>query len=119
MAVINVKNSIISRPIKAQFTLVAPEIVVNKVVITAVYYFDIKLIQEAIQKVSETTLPQKRIETLVLVYFGFIEIIKFEDNHNYQPNKDVIQDLKSKIFSIPNFSAFKLELYANFMLFYD
>lgn len=31
----------------------------------------------------------------------------------------IVQQLKDKIFSIPNFNRFKLELYTNFMQFYD
>lgn len=48
-----------------------------------------------------------------------IEDVKLDLDSNYQPNKTVVQALKDKIFSIPNFTALKLELYGNFINFYD
>lgn len=91
----------------------------SKTVIAAVYHCDIVKVNEVIQTIKEMNLPAKEKQELVLVNKGFIETIKNDLNDDYQPDKNIVQQLKDKIFSIPNFSRFKLELYTNFMQFYD
>lgn len=91
----------------------------NNIAVDATYHSDIKRIEETLQLVRQTALPQKKKEEIILVYKGLIETIKITSESNYHPNKAVTEGLKDKIFSIPNFNEFKLELYANFMDFYD
>ena len=91
----------------------------NSISIDAVYHSDIDRIKEVIRTIEKMDLPPKQKEELVLVNKGFIETIKADLEDNYQPDQVVIQGLKDKIFSIPDFNRFKLELYNNFMRFYD
>lgn len=91
----------------------------TKISIDAVYHSDIDRIKEIIQIIEEMDLPPKQKEELILVHKGFIETIKADLKDNYQPDKTVVQGLKDKIFSISDFNRFKLELYNNFMQFYD
>ena len=91
----------------------------NKTVIDAVYHSDVSKVNEVIQIIKKMDLPTKQKQELILINKGFIETIKNDLSDNYQPDKNIVQQLKDKIFSIPNFNRFKLELYTNFMQFYD
>jgi len=91
----------------------------TKISIDAVYHSDIGRIKEVIRTIEKLDVPLKQKEAFILVHKGFIELVKEDLNDNYQPDKNVIRALKDKIFSIPNFTRFKLELYTNFMTFYD
>lgn len=91
----------------------------TQISIDAVYHSDLSKLNEVIQTIEKMDLSNKRKQELILVHKGFIETVKSDLSDNYQPDQKIIQQLKDKIFSIPNFNMFKLELYTNFMQFYD
>lgn len=92
---------------------------VNHKMIQAVYNNDIKRLNDLILLVDKYDWSQKDKDDYHLVIKGMIEDAKHDLGPNYKPDQKVIQDLKDKIFSIPDFNESKLELFGNFMMFYD
>lgn len=91
----------------------------NHQVIQAVYNDNLTELNYLIRMIQKSKWPQAKKDKNILQIKGMIEDVKLDLDSNYQPNKTVVQELKDKIFSIPNFTALKLELYGNFINFYD
>lgn len=91
----------------------------NHRVIQAVYKDNVHELVYLLQLVKGSDWPKDQKEENILEIQGMIEDVKLDLNDHYQPDKKVVQNLKDKIFNIPNFTALKLELYGNFIDFYD
>lgn len=104
---------------KEQNNFKEQEEALNHLVIQAVYNNDINKLKDIIQLIEESDWPKDRKEEDILEVRGMIEDVKIDLDQTYQPDQKVVNDLKDKIFSIPNFTQFKLELFGNFMMFYD
>ena len=83
---------------------------------TAYYANDRERIQNLLKEIENSKLDKDTKATILLVTKGTLESIKKPDK---EPDNELRQELKDKIFSIPNFNRFKFELYTNFMPFYD
>lgn len=92
---------------------------INKIMIQAAYDNDIERLKALIPMVDEFDWPEKYKEDYHLIINARIESVKNDIYPDYEPDKKVVNELKDKIFSIPDFNLFKLGLYANFMTFYD
>lgn len=85
----------------------------------AVYHHDIAALKQIIQSIKNSELPQDKKAADVLEVEGMIETLRVNLEKNYQPNIKLQQKLKERIFNIPNFTKLKLQLYCDFMDFYD
>lgn len=83
---------------------------------TAYYANDRERIQNLLKEIENSKLDKDTKATILLVTKGTLESMKKPDE---EPDNELRQELKDKIFSIPNFNRFKFELYTNFMPFYD
>lgn len=92
---------------------------IDHIMIQAVYNKDINRLKALIPLIDEHDWSQKTKDEYHLVIKGMIENAKLDIDPNYDPDEKVVQDLKDKIFSIPDFNQFKLEMFGNFMIFYD
>ncbi len=91
----------------------------NHHLIQAAYDDNLNELNSLIQIVQKSSWPKADKEESILEIQGMIENVKLDLDSNYQPNKTIVQNLKDKIFSIPNFTELKLKLYGNFINFYD
>lgn len=85
----------------------------------AVYHHDIPTLKNIVQSIKDSELPQDKKEEDALEVEGMIETLRIDYEKDYQPNLELQQKLKERIFSIPNFTKLKLQLYCDFMGFYD
>ena len=92
---------------------------INRIAINAVYKNDLDKLNSLIEQIKKADWPQEDKEESILLMQGQIESVKDDINQNYVPDQTIAKNLKEKIFNIPNFSLFKLELYTNFMFMYD
>lgn len=83
-------------------------------VLDAYYHSDKKKIEEIREDVEDSTVPNK--DEYLLTIDGWLEILKKDDE---EPNLEVRKALKDKIFNIPDINKDKLNLFCNFMEFYD
>lgn len=92
---------------------------IDHIMIQAVYNKDTNRLKALIPLIDKCDWSQKTKDEYHLIIKGMIESTKLDIIPNYDPDKKVIQDLKDRIFSIPDFNQFKLEMFGNFMIFYD
>lgn len=83
-------------------------------VLDAYYHSNKNRIEEIRQEVEKSTVPNK--DEYLLLIDGWLENLKTEDE---EPNLEVRKALKDKIFNIPDITKEKLNLFCNFMEFYD
>ncbi|WP_308557406.1 helix-turn-helix domain-containing protein [uncultured Lactobacillus sp.] len=83
-------------------------------VLDAYYHSDRKKLEEIRQDVENSTVPNK--EEYLLLVDGWIENQKDDDE---EPNIEIRNALKDKVFNIPDINKEKLNLFCNFMDFYD
>ncbi|OYR88167.1 helix-turn-helix domain-containing protein [Lactobacillus taiwanensis] len=83
-------------------------------VLDAYYHSDKKKVEEIREDVEESTVSNK--DEYLLTIDGWLEILKKDDE---EPNLEVRNALKDKIFNIPDINKDKLNLFCNFMEFYD
>lgn len=83
-------------------------------VLDAYYHSNKNRIEEIRQEVEKSTVPNK--DEYLLLIDGWLENLKTEDE---EPNLEVRKALKDKVFNIPNINKEKLNLFCNFMEFYD
>ena len=83
-------------------------------VLDAYYHSNKNRIEEIRQEVEKSTVPNK--DEYLLLIDGWLENLKTEDE---EPNLEVRKALKDKIFNIPNINKEKLNLFCNFIEFYD
>ncbi len=83
-------------------------------VLDAYYHSDRKRIQKIREEVKRSTASNK--DEYLLTIDGWLEILKKDDE---EPNLEVRKALKDKIFNIPDINKDKLNLFCNFMEFYD
>lgn len=87
--------------------------------ITATYNNDLKKLKEIEQEVQNSNLPKNLKEIGLLIVQGEIESVKMDLDPKYKPSQDFTAKLKDKIFSIPEITELKLQLFGNFLYFYD
>lgn len=93
---------------------------INRKAIDAVYKNDIEQLNTLIEQIKMYDhWSQDEKEESILLIQGFIESVKNDLDKTYVPNQTIAQNIKEKIFNIPDFNRFKLELYVNFMFMYD
>lgn len=92
---------------------------INRRTIDAVYQNDLDQLNALIEQIKNYNWPQADKEESILLIQGFIESVKDDLNDDYLPDQTVARNIKEKIFNIPDFNRFKLELYTNFMFMYD
>lgn len=83
-------------------------------VLDAYYHSNKNRIEEIRQEVEKSTVPNK--DEYLLLIDGWLENLKTEDEES---NLEVRKALKDKVFNIPNINKEKLNLFCNFMEFYD
>ncbi|NLS86389.1 MAG: helix-turn-helix domain-containing protein [Ruminococcaceae bacterium] len=83
-------------------------------VMDAYYHSDSKRLEEIIQDLNNSNEPDKKDDLLIVE--GWIESLKEDDE---EPNIEVREALKDRVFNIPNLNKEKLTLFCNFMDFYD
>ena len=83
-------------------------------VLDAYYHSNKKKIEEIRQEVDSSTVPNK--EEYLLLIDGWLENLKTKTE---EPNLEVRNALKDKVFNIPDVTKEKLNLFCNFMEFYD
>ena len=85
----------------------------------AFYHHDIAALKKIVQSIKDSKLPQDKKDEDVLEVEGMLETLRSNQEEDYQPNLELQQELKERIFNIPNFTKLKLRLYCDFMDFYD
>ncbi|ARD07007.1 transcriptional activator, Rgg/GadR/MutR family domain-containing protein [Lactobacillus amylolyticus] len=83
-------------------------------VMDAYYHSDSKRLEEIIQDLNNSNEPDKKDDLLIVE--GWLESLKEDDE---EPNIEVREALKDRVFNIPNLNKEKLTLFCNFMDFYD
>ena len=83
-------------------------------VMDAYYHSDSKRLEEIIQDLNNSNKPDKKDDLLIVE--GWLESLKEDDE---EPNIEVREALKDRVFNIPNLNKEKLTLFCNFMDFYD
>lgn len=83
-------------------------------VMDAYYHSDSKRLEEIIQNLNNSNEPDKKDDLLIVE--GWLESLKEDDE---EPNIEVREALKDRVFNIPNLNKEKLTLFCNFMDFYD
>ena len=83
-------------------------------VMDAYYHSDSKRLEEIIQDLNNSNEPDKKDDLLIVE--GWLESLKEDDE---EPNIEVREALKDRVFNIPNLNKVKLTLFCNFMDFYD
>ena len=83
-------------------------------VMDAYYHSDSKRLEEIIQDLNNSNEPDKKDDLLIVE--GWLESLKEDDE---EPNIEVREALKDRVFNIPNLNKEKLMLFCNFMDFYD
>lgn len=86
---------------------------------TAVYHHDIPTLKKIVQSIKDSDLPQDKKDQDALEVEGMIETLRINYEDDYQPNLELQKKLRERIFDIPNFTELKLQLYCDFMDFYD
>ena len=86
---------------------------------TAVYHHDFSVLRKIVQSIKDSDLPQDKKDQDALEVEGMIETLRINYEKDYQPNLELQKKLKERIFDIPNFTKLKLQLYCDFMDFYD
>ena len=87
---------------------------INNEVLDAYYHSDRKKIKKIRQEIENAAIHNK--EEHLLSIDGWLEGLKTKDE---EPNWKVRNALKDKVFNIPNINKEKLNLFCNFMEFYD
>ena len=82
-------------------------------VMDAYYHSDSKRLEEIIQDLNNSNEPDKKDDLLIVE--GWLESLKEDDE---EPNIEVREALKDRVFNIPNLNKEKLTLFCNFMDFY-
>lgn len=83
-------------------------------VMDAYYHSDSKRLEKIIQDLNNSNEPDKKDDLLIVE--GWLESLKEDDE---EPNIEVREALKDRVFNIPNLNKEKLTLFCNFMDFYD
>ncbi|KRL88701.1 helix-turn-helix domain-containing protein [Lactobacillus kalixensis] len=88
----------------------------NRIMSEAYYENNIDKVKKLKPLVKESSLLEKEKQEQLLLIDAWIEIMK---DPTEEPDVELRDKIKEKIFSIPNFNENKVTLFCNFMYFYD
>ncbi|MCZ3621915.1 helix-turn-helix domain-containing protein [Lactobacillus mulieris] len=88
----------------------------HKILIEAYYANDKAKIKQLKPIIKESYLSDKGKEEELLLVEAVLELMK---DPSEEPNLELRKKIKEKIFNIPSFNQAKMELFCNFMYFYD